>query len=135
MTVSCIAGYVLARWLGETFVQRYVGDREMQRLDAMNRRFGDWLIVLARPVPVLAEASIIFAGFAKMPAAKCATLCSLSNLGVSAVYAAVGASSVARQTFLPALAASVLLPWAVMAVANAGRTCLSLPGAAAREGK
>jgi uncharacterized membrane protein YdjX (TVP38/TMEM64 family) len=118
MTVSCIAGFAMGRVLGAGAVARFVGGAEMARVAGLNRRYGDWIVILARPVPVLAEASVLFAGLGAMTWRRFLALSTLSNLGVSAVYAGVGATSGRANTFLPALAASILLPWVVMGAAN-----------------
>ena len=66
----------------------------------MRHRFGEWVIVVSRPIPVLAEASVLFAGLSGMPASRFLLLSTLSNLGISAVYAAVGAFSASTNSFL-----------------------------------
>lgn len=118
MSLSCLGGFWLARRLGRPFVTRLVGAHELRRLDAWNRRFGDWTLILARPVPVLAEASVLVVGMGPVTPSRFLLLTTLSNAGISAVYAAVGAWSASVQSFLPALAASLLLPWLVMKLAG-----------------
>lgn len=118
MTVSCVAGFAIGRVLGAGAVARFVGRAEMERVAALNRRYGGWIVILARPVPVLAEASVLLAGLGEMSWRRFLALATLSNLGVSAVYAGVGATAVRANTFLPALASSILLPWVVMGAAN-----------------
>jgi uncharacterized membrane protein YdjX (TVP38/TMEM64 family) len=65
-------------------------------------------------VPVLAEASVFLAGLARMPFGRFAWITGLSNLGISAVYAAAGAFAARRESFLLAFAAAVLIPAAAM---------------------
>ena len=114
MTVSCIAGFWLGLALGRPVVKRFVGAGELQRLEDMSRRFGDWVIVVARPVPVLAEASVLFVGMSRMPATRFMLLSTLSNLGISAVYAAIGAFSATLNSFLFAVAGSIFVPLIAM---------------------
>lgn len=110
MTVSCIAGF----WLGVKFRRpvacRLVGNNELKRLEELSRRFGDRVSVVSRPIPVLAEASVLFAGISGMPAYRFLLLSTLSNLGISAVYAAVGAFSATINSFLVAFVGSILVP-------------------------
>ena len=126
MTISSIAGYWLGRKPGSFVFSRSLGPREAERLEHMNRKFGLWLIVIARPVPVLAEASVFFAGLTHMRFRPFVVLVSLSNLGISAVYAAVGAKSAEMDTFLIAFGASLALPLLFMIgsgiVTRLGRT-------------
>jgi len=116
MTVSCIAGYYLGAKLGCPVANQVVGSVELGRLQAMHHRFGDWVIVVSRPVPVLAEASVLFAGISHMPLYRFLLLSTLSNLGISVVYATVGAFSATSSSFLLAFAASILVPLAGMMV-------------------
>jgi uncharacterized membrane protein YdjX (TVP38/TMEM64 family) len=63
---------------------------------------------------MLAEASVLFAGISGMPLAQYLLLSTLSNLGISAAYAAVGALSATVNSFLLAFAGSILLPLVAM---------------------
>ena len=110
MILSCAVGYILAAQLGRPFVARMVGPTSMTHFETLRARYGHWIIVLARPVPVIAEMSVLFAGLGRMPPWRFFLLSTLSNLGISVVYAAIGAFSVAQQAFLPAIAGSLLLP-------------------------
>jgi uncharacterized membrane protein YdjX (TVP38/TMEM64 family) len=110
MTVSCIAGFWLGAKFGRPIACRVVGNNELKRLEKMRHRFGEWVIVVSRPIPVLAEASVLFAGISGMSAYRFLLLSTLSNLGISAVYAAVGAFSASTNSFLFAFAGSILVP-------------------------
>jgi membrane protein DedA with SNARE-associated domain len=79
-------------------------------MQAAWNRYGHWALILFRPVPVLAEASVFFAGLSRMSRTRFLALVALSNLGISAVYAATGAFSASRDTFLYAFAGAVALP-------------------------
>jgi len=110
MGISCIVGFFLGSKLGRPFATRMVGEDEIARLERLSARLGDWAIVMARPVPVLAEASVLFAGVGRIPMARFLTLAFLSNLGISLVYAAVGAFSATVDSFLLAFGGAILLP-------------------------
>ncbi len=114
MMAGCLAGYWVGANAGRAAVTRLLGPRELDRVSAAAARFGAWMIVLFRPVPVLAEASVVFAGAVRMPFRRFAALSALSNLGVSAAYAAVGAWSATTASFLLAFAGAVLFPGAAM---------------------
>jgi uncharacterized membrane protein YdjX (TVP38/TMEM64 family) len=109
MTLGCALGY----WIGlacRTPADRLAGDREMRRLETWQSRWGVWVLAAARPVPVLAEASILFAGLTRMPLRQVAPVVVLSNLGVSAAYAAVGAWAAQTHSFLLAFLGATVLP-------------------------
>jgi len=110
MSISSLAGYWLGRKPGSKAFSRSLGPNEMKKLEQLSERFGEWIIVLARPVPVLAEASVFFAGLSHMKFRTFLLMVSLSNLGISALYATVGAKAAAMNTFLIAFGASMLLP-------------------------
>jgi len=108
MMISCLLGYWLGR-SGRPLGRRLVGAGEMQRLEHLENRIGDWAIVAVRAVPVLAEASTILAGMGRMRPARFIWLSALANLGVSAVYALIGSLSGRADAFLPAFGISLLL--------------------------
>jgi membrane protein DedA with SNARE-associated domain len=51
-----------------------------------------------------------------MPLNRFTMLSTLSNLAISAVYAAIGAMSATVNSFLLAMAGSILVPWLAMMV-------------------
>lgn len=110
MMISSIAGYWLGRKPGTFAFNRSLGEKELHRLENLNRKYGSWLLVIARPVPVLAEASVFFSGLSGMRFRAFLAIVSLSNLGISAVYASVGSMASEMNTFLLAFGASMLLP-------------------------
>ena len=116
MTVSCAAGFWIGRGCQRPVISRFMGETELRRLSNLSDRFGSWAIVISRPVPVLAEASTVFAGMSGMTAGRFFLLTALSNLGISAVYAAVGAFSAEVNSFLIAFAFSMLVPGVAMLV-------------------
>lgn len=75
-------------------------------------------LALCRPVPVLAEASVILAGAAPMRAGAVLGATTLANLGVSSIYAGVGATTSGVGTFLLAVGAALALPRVTLLVAG-----------------
>lgn len=108
MSVSALAGYALGRWAAPA-ARRLLGEREAAILEALHRRHGVWLLLALRPVPVLAEASVLFSGIVRMPFGRALTATFVGNAGVSLVYAAIGAGGRAADSLLPAFAASMAL--------------------------
>ncbi|MDX2111207.1 MAG: VTT domain-containing protein [Verrucomicrobiota bacterium] len=113
MTACCVLGYWMARLFARQF-ERFLGAKEKARLEHVFARHGLWAIALCRPVPILAEASVIFAGLAGMDFMRFLLLSTLANAGVALVYAAVGALAAGANAFLLAFFASILLPWLAM---------------------
>lgn len=118
MTVGCVLGYGLASAAGHGAALRLVGTEELSRVSAAWGRRGDGMLILFRAVPVLAESSVFFAGMTRMPFAHFFLLTTASNLGISLVYAAVGALSVGVQSFLLAFAGAILFPLLALLLAR-----------------
>ncbi|NNB84378.1 TVP38/TMEM64 family protein [Corallococcus exiguus] len=110
MMVGCGWGYLLGARGGEAALRRTLGPEELQRLSRLAERRGAWLLIALRGVPMLAESSVLFAGASRMPLGSFLGACALSNLGVCATYAAVGAYSARLGSFLTLFLGMVLLP-------------------------
>jgi uncharacterized membrane protein YdjX (TVP38/TMEM64 family) len=67
MTISAVIGYYVGLKAGRPAIGKFVGDEELKRLERLIGRFGYWAIALTRALPVLGEASVIFAGMSRMP--------------------------------------------------------------------
>jgi uncharacterized membrane protein YdjX (TVP38/TMEM64 family) len=110
MTGGAVLGYALGAGLGTRALAATVGDAQAARAAELIARHGSWGLVVCRGVPVLAEASVLLAGTARMPVARFAAAVALSNLGLSAAYAVTGAAAAGRGSFLLALAGAVGVP-------------------------
>jgi len=110
MTAGCLFGYALGSRAARGPASRLVGANDLERAASVVERYGDWALVVSRPVPVLAEASVIFAGIIRVPFKRFALITTLSNLGICLGYAAVGAFSMKLESFLLAFAGAILLP-------------------------
>ncbi len=110
MVTSCVIGYFLAAKLGQPFVSKMVGKDSMTHFRKLQAKHGYWVVVITRPVPVLAEIAVLSAGLGQIPFWKFIWLSTLSNLGISIVYATVGAFSANLNAFLLAVAGSMILP-------------------------
>ena len=73
---------------------------------------------MCRPVPVLAEASVIFAGLVRAPFARFLAMTALSNLGIAVGYAAFGAFSMRVDSFLIAFLGALMIPGLAMLLAR-----------------
>ena len=111
LTLGCVAGYGLGRSGGRAITRRTVGDQQMDEVARHLWRRGLWAIVLLRPVPVLAEASVISAGAMAVPFGQFFVLSTASNIAISVIYSAVGAFGLRGPalTFACALALTVVV--------------------------
>lgn len=106
MTVSCALGLVLGRWAAP-WAWRHVGEREGAALRRFFARHGAVVLVALRAVPVLAEASVLFAGIVRVPLRRAAPLLLFGNAAVSLAYAWVGSVGRATEAMLPAFLGSM----------------------------
>ena len=110
MTISCAIGYFIGAKLSGSGGRKWLPASEIDRVKRLSETYGKWIIVLARPIPVLAEATTIVAGIGGMSLSEFFFLSALSNLGTSFVYALTGAWSVSANTFLLAVVFACCIP-------------------------
>ena len=118
MTVSCCIAYLIGA-RSTTLARRIVGEDGLVRAREIATRYGDLAVIVCRPAPVLAEASVIFAGVMHVPPARFLLVCALANLGVAAGYAAIGAYSMSVDSFLVAFIGALALPAAAWLIGRA----------------
>jgi uncharacterized membrane protein YdjX (TVP38/TMEM64 family) len=110
MTLGCVLGLLLGRLASATVVSRIVAAEDFERAAGWLERYGLVALVVCRAVPVLAEASIIAAGAARVPLTHAMVATGLANIGISFAYAAIGVSSSGPYGFLVAFACANALP-------------------------
>jgi uncharacterized membrane protein YdjX (TVP38/TMEM64 family) len=133
MTASCLAGYRIGSVWGRAAAVRLVGASRLDAMAGRMERRGAWAVAVGRPVPVLAEASVLLAGVARLPFRRFLLVSSLSNLGISLVYSAAGALSATAGSFFLALAAAVLVPAAASHLLRRREARERLPAPASTE--
>jgi uncharacterized membrane protein YdjX (TVP38/TMEM64 family) len=122
MTCAAWLGYGLGRVGGQPLVARLAGPSELSRASRMMDRYGSWVLLVCRGVPVLAEASTLLGGATRVSAWRFALATGLGNLGLSCAYALIGfmqlsgaaalAAPFAFGIAVPALALLLLRPLA-----------------------
>jgi uncharacterized membrane protein YdjX (TVP38/TMEM64 family) len=117
MTGACLIGYAFGARASNA-ARRFVGDDSLKRARALASRYGDLGLVMCRPVPVLAEASVIAAGLVRTPLRRFVLLTTASNFGIAAVYAAIGAMSMQVGSFLLAFLAALAAPGVALLVSR-----------------
>ena len=118
MTLGSMLGYACGRKWGLPLTRRMVRERDLEQVSARFQKGAGWALAVMRPVPVLAEASALFAGVAGVPLAQYITITTLANIGISALYCAAGAKALHSSSFLLAFAASIGLPGLAMAISE-----------------
>jgi membrane protein DedA with SNARE-associated domain len=110
MTLGALGGYGLARWLGRPFAERVAGERELRDIEFLSGRYGQFVLVLTRAVPLLAEAAVVVTGAARLPLVRFLVPVALANFAISLVYVLFGHFAVQLSLLPLALAAAVLVP-------------------------
>jgi 3-dehydroquinate synthase len=116
MTMSCIIGWAV----GQCFTPlalRLVGTTEFPRLQSLLQRHGIIILLALRTVPVLAEASVLLAGIAKVPFRKCMPILLAGNAAVSLAYVYAGVYGHDAENMLPAFLASLTLSAVLLLIA------------------
>lgn len=118
LMLGCALGYACGfRW-GPATARKVVGARDWARAEGWAQRFGAMLVLVLRPVPVLAEASTFYAGASRVPVRRFAWASAAGNGVIAAVYGGVGGLSADSGELEPALMAGFLLPGLAMLVAR-----------------
>lgn len=114
MTLGAVLAFGLVRVLGRPIARRLSSEEELARMEAMVDRYGLFILIVARPVPVFAEASVLMLGMMQLGWLRFLLAVGLSNLGIAAAYALLG-----YRVQLPiALAASIAVPLLVTLLAK-----------------
>lgn len=109
MTIGVVLAFGLVRMFGRPLAQWLSSEEELARMDALADRYGVLILVLMRPIPGLAEASVLLMGIVRLDWWRFLIAVGFSNLGIAAAYAALG-----DRVQLPiALAASIAIPLVV----------------------
>jgi uncharacterized membrane protein YdjX (TVP38/TMEM64 family) len=119
--VGMMAGSLLGYWVGARAsgaARRFLGAESIARASKVVERYGDWAIVVSRPVPVLAEASVIFAGLIRAPYRRFLLLTATANLGIALGYSAIGAFSMRVESFVLAFLGAIAVPGLAMGAAR-----------------
>ena len=114
LTAGAVLAFAIARWLGRPAALWFSGRADLDRVDRLSQRYGPLVLILARPVPVLAEASVLLLGTTRLSWRWFLLPVALANLAVAAVYSALGSTA----SMPVALAASIALPLAAAAAAR-----------------
>ena len=110
MTLGAMLGFALARAFGRPLAARFSSHDDLDRMDALARHYGAWILILTRALPVLAEAAVLILGTTQLSWRRFLVPVALSNLGIAAVYAVLGHYARSQGEMPLALAASIALP-------------------------
>jgi uncharacterized membrane protein YdjX (TVP38/TMEM64 family) len=87
--------------------------RQSPTAEQSARHHGPWMLVLTRPLPIIAEAAVLVAGSLHMPWRTFLPPVVVSNIAISATYAVLGQQAAQHQWLPLAVAASMAIPLAI----------------------
>lgn len=110
LTLGTVVGFSLARRWGRPFALFFSREEELDRMKQLSASYGIAILILARGVPVLAEASVLLMGVHRLPWKQFLPAVMLSNLGIACAYSTFGDYSEDNQWLPLAMGVSVALP-------------------------
>jgi uncharacterized membrane protein YdjX (TVP38/TMEM64 family) len=110
MTLGAVLGYGLGSSAGRGVAIRIVGPAELNRARRLFADVGPAALIVTRAVPVLAEASTLVAGAARMPFRLFLLSTGAANAGVATAYSGVGAVAASANSFLIVFIGLVSIP-------------------------
>lgn len=110
MMVGSLSGFVVAKWCGPTLARRFASPDDWHSMHQFVERYSLWAIVLTRPLPILAEATILLCGVLKLPWRQLLLPLTLSNLLIALSYSAIGAWAVEHDATVYVIIGSMFFP-------------------------
>lgn len=111
MTLGAVLAFVLARRWGLPLAERYTSAEQLADLEAACQQHGPWMVVLTRPLPILAEACALLVGTLQMGWRQFLPPLLISNLAISAGYAVMGQQAHQKGWLPLALCVTVAIPF------------------------
>ena len=110
LMLGSLLGFAFGHLFRHTFFHRYFADVEFRHISYDLANYGFLLLLLARGVPVLAEMSVLAAGFHRYSTSKFLMAMVLSNTVLAATHAFLGATARASESDYFFALAFLLIP-------------------------
>tara|TARA_Y100000588_G_scaffold394793_1_gene517325 strand:+ start:8190 stop:8834 length:645 start_codon:yes stop_codon:yes gene_type:complete len=110
LTFSCLVGYLMGMLAARPLSKRLIGEKDLLQAERLSNQFGILALILARPAPFFAELTTLAAGMTNMSFKTFILATSLSNLGVSLVFSALGTAALKNESAAIAFIGVALLP-------------------------
>ena len=118
MNLGAVIGFWLARQWGRPLALRLTSAQSLERMEGLSQRYVNEVLILARGVPVFAEASVLLVGIHRLPWHRFLPPILLSNLGIALAYSVFGDIAYEYEWLPWALAISIALPILLAAVVS-----------------
>ena len=110
LNIGATIGFALARRWGSEWIQRRLGTADTARTYGWRERVGSGLLVWTRPVPLVAEAAVLWCGVSRISWSSFLWGILPGNLVLGVAYAGLGAWSASRGQLVWGVVAAVLIP-------------------------
>ena len=110
LNLSAALGFWLSRSIGRQVLERFSSDEDLESYRLVDDRLGVWSLVACRALPILAEASVLFAGLSQMSSRKFWPAVIGSNAIIALSYAWLGDYASQRHWFATAILISMFIP-------------------------
>jgi uncharacterized membrane protein YdjX (TVP38/TMEM64 family) len=90
LMIGAVVGFGLARSLGRPLAVRLAGADDIEQIDRLSERMGVTVLIVTRPVPIFAEAAVLFFGATRLSWRRFLLPVALANLTIAAAYSALG---------------------------------------------
>ena len=111
MTLGSLIGFGTVKLLGTRWIEKKVGSKDLADLRVLTERYGVFIVVILRTVPILAEASVLVLAAGQMPFKPFLLWLSISNLFVAIFFSVFGQWAKENEIGeLPALLIGIAIP-------------------------
>jgi uncharacterized membrane protein YdjX (TVP38/TMEM64 family) len=118
LSIGACFGFWLARAFGRPLAARLSAPADLDEMDRLAGRYGGWILIATRALPVLAEAAVLLLGTTQWSWRYFLPAVAVSNLGIALVYSALGHFATSYGELPLALIASIVLPLAAAFLAR-----------------
>ncbi|MEM9410475.1 MAG: VTT domain-containing protein [Planctomycetota bacterium] len=116
LNISSAIGYGLGWFLGFKAIRRFSSDEDVRSVQADIQRWGIWSIIGFRPLPILAEASVLMLGAYRYPFRQFWPPILVANLLVATCFVGLGSWFADKDYFFLGLVLSCGIPLVLLCV-------------------
>ena len=118
LTLGGVMAFAVAKRLGPAVTGRFVAPQDLPGLKASGREHDAWLLLVTRPLPVLAEATVIVCGTLDTSWHRLLWTLGIGNAVVATAFAVLGERANEQEWMLVALVLSVVVPLSLTWIAR-----------------